>query len=80
MPGGSKPGGGLKVTPYKMKNSALYKKTKMLKGTTVFGKEFSSIKDTAKKFHNKVISTIAGPGNYVVNKLRNKKSGKSKRP
>tara|TARA_R110002020_G_scaffold302841_1_gene518282 strand:+ start:282 stop:554 length:273 start_codon:yes stop_codon:yes gene_type:complete len=28
MPGGSKPGGGLKVTPYKMKNSALHKGAK----------------------------------------------------
>jgi len=73
MPGGSKPGGGLKVTPYRMKNSALYKKTKMLKGTTIFGTELSSIKDKAKKFHNKVISTIAGPGNYIVNKIKKKK-------
>ena len=28
MPGGSKPGGGLKVTPYKMKNSTLHKSAK----------------------------------------------------
>ena len=55
-------------------------KTKMLKGTTIFGKEISSIKNTAKRFHNEVTSTLAGPGKYVMNKLRNKKSGKSKRP
>jgi|TARA_R110002033_G_scaffold39842_1_gene79951 hypothetical protein len=63
-----------KSSGFKMKNSALHnKKTKMLKGTTIFGKELSSIKDTAKKFHNKVISTIAGPGNYIVNKIKKKK-------
>ena len=55
-------------------------KTKMLKGTTIFGKEIPKIKSTVKRFHNKVTSTLAGPGKYVMKKLRNKKSGKSKRP
>ena len=48
-------------------------KTKMLKGTTIFGKEVSSIKNTAKRFHNKVTSTLAGPGRYVMNRIKNKK-------
>ena len=47
-------------------------KTKMLKGTTIFGKEVSSIKNTAKRFHNKVTSTLAGPGKYVMNKIKKK--------
>tara|TARA_R100001369_G_C3212892_1_gene148372 strand:+ start:382 stop:540 length:159 start_codon:yes stop_codon:yes gene_type:complete len=47
-------------------------KTKMLKGTTIFGKEVSKIKKTALKFHKKVTNTLAGPGKYVMNKIKKK--------
>ena len=47
-------------------------KTKMLKGTTIFGREVSSIKNTAKRFHKKVTNTLAGPGKYVMNKIKKK--------
>ena len=66
MPGGSKPGGGLNVTPYKMKNSALHKKTKMLKGTTVFGTEVSEIK---KNLHPR---TVLNEANSIRKKLYTK--------
>ena len=47
-------------------------KTKMLKGTTIFGKELSSIKNTALKFHKKVTNTLTGPGKYVMKRIKKK--------